>query len=185
MKLLNYTKIPDAVLEPLLLRAGRAIGVRTTGVVVKVNPAYRSTIVSGTAYHCGWVRWRRGTDRRLATDGGAFKVTLPVRTRTERPYVKEWRDKHYDPLEVAAKFFWVARHEWGHIRDYQSRYWQTWSSRGQSGRRPRHDSRPEEIRAFNYADEADDKDRGERWAQEEILNLAIALEQDNEVAVIR
>jgi hypothetical protein len=173
MKLLNYTKIPDAILEPLLLRAGRAVGARTAGVVVKVNPAYRCTGSSGMAYACAWVRWKRGSECRLTTDGGAFRISLPIR---------------YDPLKAAQNFFRTARHEWGHIRDYQTRdYWTLGNSRIRrlGSRRPPHDSRPEEIRAYNYADEADDKDRGERWAQEEILNLAIALEQDNEVAVTR
>ncbi len=173
MKLLNNTKIPDDLLEAVLLRAGRSVRARTSNVVVQVNPAYRCLASRGMTHGCFRVRWQRGSRRWMITDGGAFRISLVVPSLHS-----EWRIKRYDPLTAAESFFRVARHEWGHIHDYQAKeFWRVSFSREQGGRRPPHDARPEEIRTENYANEADEKDRGAQWAQEEILALAVALEE--------
>jgi len=172
MKLINNTRIPDDTLLPLLLKAGRSVGARTAGVVVQVNLAPRCVTSRGRAYPYDWVRWIRGSNRRMKTDHGAFRISLPVRTITERSYIVAYRNKAYDALEVAQHFFYVARHEWGHIRDFQTGdYWKL----GHSSKMT-HDRRPQELRAENYIYEADERKRGEPWAYEENMALALALE---------
>lgn len=189
MKLLNNTPIPDAILEPLLRKAGRAVGARTQRVVVQVNRATSHVTSCGMAYSATWVRWKGGSNRKLTTDKGAFKISLPLRSPTERPHIKKYRDLRYDPLTVAQRFFAVARHEWGHIREYQTGdYWRLPNSKRhpvmdlsgrvqKAKRRIPHDARPEEIRVENYAWDADEKGKDKDWAAEEIQALAIALRE--------
>lgn len=174
MKLLNNTPVPDAVLEAVLIKAGRAVGAKTTAVVVQVNRGTRHC--HGIACECNWVRWKGA--RKLVTECGAFRLALPILdlSREKNPHVAEHKRKNWDPLIVAESFFRIARHEWGHIRDFQARdRWRLAFSRG--SRRPQHDRRPEEIRTENYADDADRRGRGVAWASEEILALGIALER--------
>ncbi|MCI0349591.1 MAG: hypothetical protein L0Z53_09225 [Acidobacteriales bacterium] len=173
MKLYNKTRIPDDVLEPLLTAAGRAVGARTAGVVVKVTQA-RSRRICGLAQNHTTVylwhlsnRYRSiGTHRHISTDGGWFRLTIP--------YV----GCRWEPLALAEDVFKVAAHEWAHIRDYQAGGWRTlpWSTRGASGRRPIHDRRPEELRAINAVDNAIDRGALRRYA-DQIIALGIAYEQ--------
>ena len=148
MRLLNRTPLPDSALYDLLVKAGRSVSASTTGVVVQVNPSYRAfNRASGMAYRCDSVGWGR-SKRWLSTSGGAFRISLPLL------YLKH-SDRNTDLVSVAESFLQVARHEWGHIRDYQNKLES--SRRGPGGRRPPHDSRPEEIRAENYIYDSDKK----------------------------
>ncbi len=90
MKLINNTRVLDRVLEAVLLKAGRAVGARTAGVVVQVNSGRRR--VHGMAYDCDLVRWRRGSRRWMATDGGAFRITLPTRRAGSEATAKATRE---------------------------------------------------------------------------------------------
>jgi len=149
MKLYNKTKLLDAVLEPLLVAAGRAVGARTAGVVVKVTQG-RHGGVSGMANSASYLntwhlkRVRKWKSERVFTDGGWFRITIPQ-------FKPGW-----DSLATAQEFFKVAMHEWVHVRDYQAggRGYMPWASRGIGGRRPIHDRRPEELRAINAVDDA-------------------------------
>ena len=149
MKLYNKTELPDAVLEPLLVAAGRCVGARTSGVVVKVTQG-RNAGVSGMAHSATFVnswhlkRVSKWKSERVSTDGGWFRITKP------------WSRPGWDSLTVAQSFFAVAMHEWVHIRDYQNDgHWtMPWARAGSSGRRARHDSRPKEPRAINGVDDA-------------------------------
>lgn len=140
MKLLNRTRISDRVLHQILVKAARSVGARSSRVVVQVNPAHQA---SGRAQRCAAIRLG---GRWYDTDGGWFKIALPAADLSGSP----------DPVTtirlLADEFVQVAQHEWGHIRDFQNPHQETltFSQRGRNGRRPRHDSRPEEIRAENY-----------------------------------
>lgn len=196
MKLLNNTPVPDEILERLLTKAGRSVGARTSGVVVQVNRGNSSSSgCRGTAYCCSSVKWRTGNKRRkyaykdephpeggvrrkcivlnaprwISTDGGAFKISLPIAKTSPR----------YDGLVTAENFMYVARHEWGHIRDYQNGgKWRLPWSRPKPGktRRAAHDDRPEEIRADRYVRHSDEARKGRNWAYEEVMDLALFLE---------
>ena len=113
VKLYNKTKLPDAVLEPLLIAAGRCVGAKTTGVVVKVTQG-RNAGVSGEAQHANFVNtWhlkkvKNWKHERVTTDSGWFRITLP------------WSRPGWDSLAVAECFFKVAMHEWKHVADYQA-----------------------------------------------------------------
>jgi len=205
MKLLNNTQIPNEVLEPLLTLAGRSVGARTSNVVVQVNRGDAWTDgCRGMAYECVWVRWTNKVQKRryktktrilsngvkysyrilqthkrkIHTDGGAFKISLPVIPASCH---KKGRvgPMYYDGLHIAENFMYVARHEWGHIRDYQNggRYSLSWSrpKPGQT-RRAIHDRRPEEWRAENYIYDSDLRRKNKNWAYEEIMALALYLE---------
>jgi hypothetical protein len=149
MKLYNKTKLPDSVLEPLLIAAGRAVGAKTSGVVVKVTQG-RNAGVSGMAQSASFVntwhlkRVSKWKSERVTTDHGWFRITIP------------WSRPGWDSLAVAQSFFQVAMHEWKHIADYQAggRWAMPFASPGMSGRRARHDSRPEELRAIDAVDAA-------------------------------
>lgn len=153
------TRLTDDVLDCFLIAAGRAVRARTSNVVVKVIPGWR---LWGRAYECYRVRWKR-SHQWTDTDGGAFKICLPLRSLAIG-----------DPLNFAERIFSVARHEWGHIRDYQhgGRRMMDFSG-GQ--RRPRHDRRPEEIRAENYVYESDSRGALNHYC-DQILRMAIELE---------
>ena len=111
MKLFNKSQLADAVLEAVLAAAGRAVGAKTTGVVVKVT-AGRNRGVYGMAHHCFVVyKWhlQRGGSRTkgIKTNGGYFQLTIP------RP-AKSW-----DFLGLAQQVFEVAAHSGFTLRDYQ------------------------------------------------------------------
>jgi len=204
MKLLNNTTVPNEILEPLLTLAGRSVGARTSKVVVQVNRGDAwSNGCRGMAYECCWVRWQGGNKRRryvntsvrqpdgsskyvtivknkpnrISTDGGAFKISLPVIPASCH---KDGRTGPmcYNGLRIAENFMYVARHEWGHIRDYQDggRYRLAWSRPKAGGRRAIHDRRPEEWRAENYIYDSDLRRKNKNWAYEEIMALALYLE---------
>jgi len=167
LKLYNKTKLSDFVLEPLLVAAGRAVGTKTSGVVVKVTQG-RNAGVSGMAHLASFVntwhlkRISKWKSERVTTDGGWFRITIP------------WSRPGWDSLAVAQSLFEVAMHEWVHIRDYQTggKWAMPFASRGQGGRRARHDSRPEELRAINAVDDAIAKGAVVRY-QDVIIELAI------------
>jgi hypothetical protein len=183
MKLYNKTKCPGSILKPLLIAAGKSVGARTTGVVVKVTQirqSYREG--SGVAYqqplvyswHLRNFKSRRGHIHRvplgkvplgklIRTDGGWVEIRLPAKSTFE----------NLDSLKRAAYFYEVAQHEWGHIRDYQQGVREV-SPRTPSGRRVRHDDRIEEQRANAYVAEA----KKLYGVDDLILDLAIWLEEE-------
>lgn len=166
MKLFNRTRIPDEVLYALLVKAGRSVGARTGDVAVQVNPARQRRGSGGCAYNYDLLymngRW-------IKVDG-YFKISLPTKSGDPAETA--------DPLLAAQAFLHIARHEFGHIRDYQSREHLEFSRRGPGGRRPLHDSRPEEIRANDYIYDSDQRLRP-GYFDEEVLALAIELEKLN------
>jgi len=106
-------------------------------------------------------KWK---SERVATDGGWFRLTIP------------WKRPGWDSLAVAESVFKVAMHEWVHIKDYQAGKWSLpWSSASRGGRRPKHDSRPEELRAINGVDDAIERGAIQRY-QDLIIALALAHE---------
>lgn len=175
MKLYNKTRCPDSMLWSVLLRAARACGkVRSSSVVVFVTQGSAGRC-SGKAYECIWVRPRKG-GRRINTDGGYFEIVLPG----HGPHAKTCWTRP-DGLAWAETFYYIAVHEWGHIRDYQaggSRIL-AWD-RPQSGRRrASHDDRPEERRANRYCAEAAERVASGRAAapDDAILGLAVWIEE--------
>lgn len=157
MKLYNRTKIDTAILESLLVKAGRSVGARTSNVIVKVNSSRGA--IRGMAYRCSHVRI--GT-RYIATDGGMFFISIPSLFPT-------------DPLSIARTFFDIAQHEFYHVKEYQDGNI-NFSKRGAGGRRARHDSRPEEIRAYNAVNDTELRKRKGEF-DSVILDLAIDLER--------
>lgn len=168
MKLYNKTRIPDAVIEPLLVEAGRVAHARTTGVIVIVNPnRSRYTGCKGLAHRAfrvyQWVlssrqRNKDGNykERLVSTDGGYFSITLPIK----------WDDS----LAAAQEFFRVAVHEWTHIKQYQTGY-----RFDRTERKKRHDNRPWEKEANKAMNSSTDRLHIRR--QDAILNLALEIEK--------
>lgn len=172
LKLYNKTRLSNAIIEPLLTAAGRCVGAKTANVIVKVTQG-RWRGVSGMAHMAAFCyAWHlkrctlAGRKRLISTDGGWFSITIPA------PHPE------CDQLAIARQVFEVAMHEWVHIRDYQAGgCWRMpFASRGPSGRRPRHDRRPEELRAINAVDEALDRGAVQRY-QDVIIALAIEQER--------
>lgn len=175
VKLYNRTKIEDAVLKDLLAIAGRLAGARTSKVVVQVTEA-KGFGCSGTAYKCIWVKMRGNSvsckGRKITTDGGYFVIRLPRWGR--------WGSSNVWSTDQAERFFSVAVHEWAHIRDYQrdaagARL--DWDRPGRGRRRMRHDARPEEERANAVRHDVLHEQGGYGKAYEEILALAMAMEE--------
>lgn len=180
MKLYNKTRIPDDVIAPALLEAGRAAHARTTNVVVIVNPGRTwHSRVHGMAHRSSAVaRWlvssRRHTKTSgrtelvkgwVDTDGGYFSIVLPVASLP-----RDMRRTAHDPLIRAESFYAIAAHEWAHIRQYQQgvRF-----DRAQHNRR--HDNRPWERAANRVMKAASSKLTSPR--QDAIIALAIALDE--------
>lgn len=126
MKIINKTRCP---LDALLKSAARAVGV-VDNIAVKVTQG-RGTRISGVAINSTPMQ---------------VKLVLPKRA--------------IDPLSTAMTFWRVVAHEFGHILDYQamrrgeernmSGYAHDWSRRQMP-----HDQRPCEIRADQYARDAE------------------------------
>ena len=140
MRLLNRTKAPDEALAGILRAAAREAGAKTTRLVVQVNPSRYCQ--RGTAYNAAWVRWpgRSRKNIRRVSCSAAVRLSLiyPIRG---------------DALLLAESFYRLCVHEMVHVHDYQ-RGGMTFSHAGPSGRRPPHDSRPEERRARGAAKNA-------------------------------
>jgi hypothetical protein len=173
MKLYNNTRVPDSIIEAVLYKAGRAVGARTTNVIVEVNTA-RNFSVRGTAWYVSWIKGYKGLPkgRKVTTDGGMFCISLP----RPRSFTTD-KTAETMALNFAESFFNVARHEWSHIKDYQVMDSGTplaWSGR-KGGRRPKWANRPEEMRAENHCVDANLRGKDEHWAAEEILSLALEL----------
>ena len=170
MKIYNRTRIPDSILEPILKKAANGIGVRTSGVIVKVS-AGQYRYARGNASKCCAIKIR---GRWVNTDGGRIVITLPadLARKDEDPRLNNMRSF----LLCATNFFNTAKHEWGHIRDFQTGE-SEWSKRNKGGKRPEWHKRPEEIRAENYVYDSKKKGYNEEDAYEEIMNLAIELEK--------
>ncbi len=184
MKLYNKTKYPDELLEPLLAEAGKAVGARTSNVIVKVTQG-RYYNCRGLATRCGWVsRWflatrayRKGgvylREGDVSTDGGYIRLTLP------NPFIPEWikKSEHYeawakshkhDGLTFSELIFSVASHEWQHIKQYQKG---KFNFRDKQERAKHHDNRVWEKDAIKASNKALSKPKSN--AQESILNLAL------------
>lgn len=163
MHLLNRTKIPDTVLRALVTCAGKAVGARTSNVVVQVNTGSGST---GHAYQCDSIRWQGKTKRKARwkeTDCGAIRVTLATSNRQ-------------DSLNLAESFYNLCAHEWGHVFDYQrdrkgARL--EWDKPGYGKRRGTWGNRPEEIRAMAHEKLAHDI---VNEYTDQIVDLALAIE---------
>lgn len=172
LKLYNRTTLSDGVVRAVLTKAGRAVGARTSRVVVEVNQG-RTFTCSGIAYQGARVKIpvRRGKWRWIDTAGGCFQITMPaVRLNLDGKGAG-------DPLEMAEIFFKTARHEWAHIEEFQrgGRWTLTCSTKNPGGRRPEWRDRPEEQRAIAACEDADALGRTVEWASGEILALAQAL----------
>ncbi len=155
MKLYNRSLIPDDVLYPVLVKAGRLAGARTEGVVMRVNGNWRNWVTHGEVYrgysvNKNWLHGKGASRNKvwIKTDGGRVELWLGLRQGLS--------DLHnnpttYNPLDGAARrlanrFFSSAIHEWKHIADFQDRF-AKFSQRKIGGRRPNWEDRPEEIRA--------------------------------------
>jgi hypothetical protein len=161
--LLNRTAIDDKIVERLLLKAAKAIGARTEGAVARISSGSRGG--AGRAWNVSFIG-DRTTGKRYQTPDGFIEISVGVKG---------------DPLKAAEEFFETARHEFGHLRDFQTPgfYSRPDSDRlKKNGKRPAWGTRPEEIRAENYVYDADKKKRGAAWAYEQILAVAIAIEEN-------
>ena len=117
MQLVNETRIPNAVLRPLLAAAARKVGAKTSGVLVRVK--------------WGWKRSNASEDTYSWTLGSKRKVTYKMIEGRRRPaHVRYTKGRTYidlrghmemvlnrgmDALHLAEWFWEVAVHEWHHI----------------------------------------------------------------------
>jgi hypothetical protein len=189
MKLYNKTKYPNELLEPLLKEAGKAVGARTTNVIVKVTQG-RYRYCRGMAHKCGWVKkWfldtrahRKGgvylKEGMVGTDGGYFTLTMP------NPFIpdwvknsehfKAWSEAHnHDGLTISELIYSVASHEWQHINQYQEN---KFSFYDKGERAKHHDNRVWEKDAIKASNKATAKPKDK--AQESILNMALWIENN-------
>ncbi len=189
MKLYNKTKYPDDLLESLLVEAGKAVGARTTNVIVIATSAkagYHHCY--GTAHRCDFVK-RFALDTRaykkdthelkmgmVETDGGYFKIVMPY------PFLPDWVKQSesykqgrisHDGLNFAELIFSVASHEWRHIKQYQDRLF---NFRDKVERAKHHDNRAWEKDAIKAASKVSDKPRS--TSQDAILNLGLWIEDN-------
>jgi len=153
--ILNRSGIPDHLLYPVVELAGIAVHARTDGVVVRVSQSYILCWPYGIAY-------RDSKYPRLCTldeytlqraclpcplDGGTIKVTtVGPRACHRHPYGAQ----RMDWPAYCWMFTELVAHEWFHVREFQDErqgVQYSWAAAGLGGRRPRWETRPEEIRA--------------------------------------
>ena len=159
MKLYNKTKCPDSILKPLIVAAGKSVGVKTGKVVVKVTQGRYGQSYKGMAHADSlvytwhlWGRKRKGRKYRtslIATDGGWFEITLPG---NEHHCFVGGLPPH---ISNARNFYKTVQHEWSHIKDYQDGTYER-SPRTPNGRRIDWASRPCELAAMRSVKEAKD-----------------------------
>lgn len=165
MKLYNRTKCPDEILQPLLRIAGQSVGAHTAGVIVILSQGRYRRESGGHAHSASAIKRSFTANRWVRTDGGYVTITIPNMQGTD------YRSK--DAVDLAFAFLRIAAHEFGHIRDMQRGLGlMPWSKAQPGKRRPRWAVRPEEIRAVNYTDDALDKLRRTRAADDAVLALA-------------
>lgn len=191
MKLYNKTKYPDALLENLLVEAGKAVGARTSNVIFVVTnskPGYNHT--KGIAQRADCVRrfalstraYTKTSNRTelvkgyVDTDGGWVRLTIPYpfipKWIKESDIYPAWSKAHcFDGLSIAESIFRVATHEWQHIRQYQERKFNFRDSRE---RAKRHDNRIWERDAIKAASKASGKPHNK--SQEAMLALSLWVE---------
>jgi len=159
MKIYNHTRIPTALLEPLLSEAAKAIGARFSRVPVRVTWSSRGAY--GRQLDADAIR-SNSLARKPRTKEGIYRK---VWVKVDGGYLFIRIGKKGDPLERAEKAFQIALHEWAHIRDRQrgerfGNYNRRWANR------------PHERRAECQMRET--LERGlSAEAQEAILNLAV------------
>ncbi len=165
MRLLNQTKCPVNILSPIFQQAADAIGVDSTNLTVKITARRTGIGIAGIAYHETW----RGVD---------IKITLPARVIHH-----SWHGKiisqTYDAL-MKAEYFWIiAAHEFSHVLDYQANRQgacREFNHFTEDHRSIKHDSRPQEIRAEQYAHAAKQSVEDNVEYQENLLALAVWLD---------
>ena len=146
IKLINRTRLPDKALKDVI----KAVRSEINGIDRKT--LVRVTVSQGSGFGpgCSGMAW-------------TTKITLCVPRCAK------------SAMETAEKFYWVAAHEWSHIRDAldaRKGIHRPWSPEV-NGRRIAHDDRLEERRADHLASEA--LERRERHA-DAIITLALAFE---------
>jgi len=172
IKLYNKTRCPDKILRAIVTAAGQRIGC-DTNIVVKVTQG-QCLGGSGRALHGFPYLWHltrkrqkdSARDRVVSTRGGWIELVLPG------------THPAWDVLLQAEKWYELCLHEWGHVKDFQTDFMpgREWSRRGESGRRPNWEDRPEEKRACMYAARGQERARS-KTADEAILALASWLEE--------
>lgn len=139
----NKTRCPLSILAPLFEQAATAVGVDVSQPLkVKITQGRKlSHTITGLATNY--------------TPAPEIKVLLP--RKPLRAYLKGGHVLSADPLELAVHFWRVVAHEWGHVLDYQANaagatlefsYYKDFQ-------KIRHDDRPQEIRADQYAAKAE------------------------------
>ena len=160
MKFYNKTRCPDKILKPLLVAAGKSVGVRTGKVVVKITQGqglssngrvYSAPLVY--SWHLRKLKCRRNPNNNnlgqlIRTDGGWIEITLP---KLKCPEIMKCFSA--DAITLAERFYKTAQHEWAHIKDNQDHSVLP-SPRTPTGRRVAWADRPVEISAINQVEEA-------------------------------
>lgn len=175
IKLFNQSRYPDRLLIPLLAEAYKQIGVRGA-IAVKITEKRSQISVSG--FYCHVVpclgdvqrmRWDN-IDRWVPVKGvsrGYIHILLPsLRIRNLH--------ECFDLIGLASLIYRVILHEFAHARDFRSGK-DFPRIRTASGKRLKHDNRPEEISA-NWQVDKVMKRRMNRRVEDTIIDLACFFE---------
>jgi len=166
MKLYNRTKLDTKLLHKVLAAAGKAVGARTSKVVVEVVPR-RAWGTTGEAWQCCCFRVGK---RWIRTDGGGFVIRIPCN------WLKNRSDASDYVCGRAEGFFETAMHEWVHIRDFQDGGQDFKYRRTGSSRRMNWKDRPQEQRAESVVHLAESEGVYEKH-EELLFELALVLEE--------
>ena len=135
MILNNKTNIPNSILSKALL---------SSAFMVEADP--KKIVVEVVDKRCKYIRgmaWEPKTNGKYD-----IKLWFPVKWYGNQRQRGKRRDEDH-PLVWAETIYRVMVHEWKHIADHQTGNDYDFSKRGPGGRRPRHDDRPEEMRAYS------------------------------------
>lgn len=160
IKLYNNSPLSDDVILPLLKLGFKISKIKGT-IAVRIPNGKRG---GGVAFDCNRVRW--GKSKRWVNVDGAIEVS---------PYFS------FDYFRSANEFWETMLHEFKHVYDHQNRKKEYLPFSTDNGfdpvkrkwkRRPPHDERPEELRAFRFT-----KENKNKIDDELLLNLAIEFER--------
>jgi len=120
VKLYNFSGLPDEPLRSLLTAAQRLAGARGAVVVKVTRGGYRARSHASRAW---WVS-RSFLSRRAYTKASRKTLYWKLKrghVNTAGGYVVLAPQHMADKLEMALQIFQTAIHEFGHVRDFQSR----------------------------------------------------------------
>lgn len=143
MRLFNKTRCPDLVLKPLLAMAAESVGVKTSGVVVKVTQgrgnSMRGRAADWTLVYLDHLQKKKRKVKRNVYRRASIRANGYIELILPKP--KRLGLFNLTHEKLVYRFYRLAQHEWAHIKDFHNKV-SAPTPRTPGGRRVRWGNRP-------------------------------------------